>query len=124
MSFNWSDYLILAQNLVGKTSFPCQEAEFRSAISRAYYGAYCSTRNYLISKGYKIPKSSEAHRLVREKLAERKDPISYRIESNLDRLRRDRTNADYEDQFPGAPDKTAALDVFLAQRIIADLAKI
>ena len=124
MSFNWSDYLILAQNLIGKTSIQCQEAEFRSAISRAYYGAFCSTRNYLISKGCTIPKSGEAHKRVREILSSKQGHPFRKIENDLGRLWGHRKNADYDDKFPGAPDKTAVLDVILAQRIINDLAKI
>jgi uncharacterized protein (UPF0332 family) len=123
MSFNWSDYLILAQNLAGKTSLPCQEAKLRSAISRAYYGAYCSTRNYLISKGCTIPKSGEAHKLVRDILLSKQGQLFRQIECDLDRLWGHRKNADYEDIFPGLL-KTTTFDVFLAQRIIADLAKI
>ena len=124
MSFNWSDYLILAQNLVDKTSFPCQEAEFRSAISRAYYGAYCSTRNYLNGKGCNIPKTGEAHKLVREILSCKQGYPFRQIESDLGRLWGHRKNADYDDQFQGLLDKTATFDIFLAQRIIDDLAKI
>ncbi|MGB8657980.1 MAG: HEPN domain-containing protein [Candidatus Zixiibacteriota bacterium] len=123
MSFNWSDYLILTQNLAGKTSLPCQEAKLRTAISRAYYGAYCSTKNYLLAKGWDIPKSGEAHKLVRETLTKLGQPFN-QIGSDLARLWKDRKYADYEDQFPVALDKTAALDVILAQRIINDLARI
>lgn len=124
MSFNWSDYLILAQNLAGKTSLQCQEAGFRSAISRAYYAAFCSARNLLIQKGYNISSSSKTHKEVQDIFMNRGDITSKEIQSNLDRLRKDRNDADYEDQFPGKLDKKTISDLFFAQRIIDDLAKI
>ena len=123
MSFNWSEYLTLAQVLTGKAAVSSPEAKFRSAISRAYYGAFCSTRNYLIQNGHRIPKTSEAHKMVREILRNKKDQVSKQVENNLDRLRKDRTNADYEDHFPWALDKTTAKDLYLAQKVLNDLAK-
>ncbi len=48
MSFNWDDYLFLAQELATHPSnFPNQEARLRSAISRAYYSAFCKARDFL-----------------------------------------------------------------------------
>ena len=49
MSFDYIDYLYLAQELVGQT--PPQaaqpEAKLRSAISRAYYAAFLKARAFL-----------------------------------------------------------------------------
>ena len=48
MSFNWSEYLALAQQLAGKAQISAtQESRLRSAISRAYYAAFIKGRNYL-----------------------------------------------------------------------------
>ncbi len=123
MSFNWSEYLTLAQELAGRVAGSSQEARFRSAISRAYYGAFCSTKNYLKNHDYDIPKSGEAHKVVRDILANMKGQIFKQIESNLARLWKDRKNADYEDQFPGVLDKTTKKDLYFAQEVINDLAK-
>jgi uncharacterized protein (UPF0332 family) len=123
MNFNWSEYLTLAQVLTGKATVSSPEAKFRSAISRAYYGAFCSTRNYLIKQGHEIPKTGEAHKVVREIFMNKKDLLSKQIESNLDRLRKDRNDADYEDQFPGALNEKTALDLSRAQKVLNDLAK-
>jgi len=46
MSFNWRDYVDLAQDLLNRAEEACQ----RSSISRAYYGVFCLARN---RKGYK-----------------------------------------------------------------------
>lgn len=47
MPFAWKEYLELAQNLRGYAgpSFS-SEASGRSAVSRAYYAAFCTARNY------------------------------------------------------------------------------
>ena len=48
MSFNWSEYLALAQQLAGKAQISAtQESRLRSAISRAYYSAFIQARNHL-----------------------------------------------------------------------------
>lgn len=47
MSFNWGDYLSLANALLTKPNTPGpEEAAYRSAVSRAYYAAFCIARNY------------------------------------------------------------------------------
>ena len=43
MKFDWLEYFNLAKELA-ETS---KEAELRSAVSRAYYSAFCLARNYL-----------------------------------------------------------------------------
>lgn len=51
MSFDWSQYRDLAQELVGQTkSASSGEAKQRAAISRAYYAAFCKARNFLRDK--------------------------------------------------------------------------
>lgn len=48
MSFDWSEYLTLAQELASQsTGSSIQEARSRSAVSRAYYAAFRQARNYL-----------------------------------------------------------------------------
>ena len=43
MKFDWEEYFNLAKELAGTT----EEAKLRSAVSRAYYSAFCLARNYL-----------------------------------------------------------------------------
>lgn len=66
MSFHWSDYLELAEELQSKavTSI-IHEAYLRTAISRAYYAAFITARNYLYQvEGEKFPSSAKAHDLI------------------------------------------------------------
>lgn len=64
MTFDWREYLTLAENLCTNShTFPNQEACFRVAISRAYYAAFCTARNY--AKDYDrliLRKTGEDHR--------------------------------------------------------------
>lgn len=51
MSFEWSEYLTLAQELVLQSkNSSISEAWLRSAISRAYYAAFRGARNHLRDK--------------------------------------------------------------------------
>jgi hypothetical protein len=53
MTFNWADYLTLAQQLrqlaaPTKDFSPISEAAYRAAISRAYYAVFVLCRNYIL----------------------------------------------------------------------------
>jgi len=104
MSFNWREYIDLAQDLLNRAEESC----YRSSISRAYYGAFCLARN---RKGYKKYAGAEVHRKV---INAYKNSI-HRNEQNigriLDKLRRARNDADY--------DEDKLIDIALAQRIVA-----
>lgn len=105
MSFNWSEYLNLAEMLTGRTTIPSsQEAKLRSAVSRAYYAAFCQARNHLRDEeGHTIPPGGQAHPYVRDALRSSSDRARKQIGNDLDRLRRRRNQADYEDVFPALP---------------------
>lgn len=67
MSFDWSEYLDLAEHLSGKGGTYSQEAALRSATSRAYYAAFCHARNIAISKLHFCGEGSgKDHGLLRE----------------------------------------------------------
>lgn len=100
MIFDWSDYLHLAEDLAGRAVVPpSQEAKLRSAISRAYYAAFCKARNFLRDKkgDTRIPSGGEAHRYVRNRFKTSGDKSYKSIGANLNRLRLDRGKADYDD---------------------------
>ena len=47
MAFDWREYLSLARSLSGQSAASyAPEAASRSAVSRAYYAAFCHARNY------------------------------------------------------------------------------
>jgi uncharacterized protein (UPF0332 family) len=108
MSFDWSEYLKVAQELVeqAKHSSPQhQEAQIRAAVSRAYYAAFGMARNHLRYKDKEpyspVNKNGErinVHRYVREKFQESNDPVRQEIGDNLERMCEQRNAADYDGQ--------------------------
>jgi len=127
MKFDWSEYFYLAKELA-ETS---EEAELRSAVSRAYYSAFCLARNYWRDiqqdprlwrhKTYDI----NAHQYVAEKFIynQSKSQTMIEIGKDLSRLRKMRNKADYEDTIFNLK-KEARTALMLAQNIISALSKL
>ena len=88
MSFNWTKYIRLADELLKGTD----ESYYRSAISRAYYGAFCITRDRVNYSDYR---KSDVHSRVADKYATSNDEDERIIGSILIKLRKARNNADY-----------------------------
>lgn len=125
MNFDWSEYLNLAQELAGQATSPSsQEAKLRSAISRAYYAAFCKARNHLRDKeGHVIPSGGEAHQYVQNQFQRGGDKVRRKVGANLTRLHIYRKNADYEDRVTKLRDTTEyALKV--AERILSNLCRL
>ena len=128
MKFDWEEYFNLAKELAGTT----EEAKLRSAVSRAYYSAFCLARNYLRDiqqdprlswhKTYDI----NAHQYVAEKFIynQSKSQTMIEIGQNLNRLRKMRNNADYEDTIFNNLQKEASYALMLAEKIISALSKL
>lgn len=110
MSFNWSEYLGLAQQLAGKAQISAtQESRLRSAISRAYYAAFLLARNYLRDEeSISIPEK-QSHKFVIEQFKNSSEEVRKKIGKNLARLRFNRNKADYDDNFDRLPEETRAL---------------
>jgi len=122
MSFDWTEYLNLAQDLAGqKVAPPTKEAKSRSAISRAYYAAFCKARNHLRDKeGCLIPCTGDAHRIVRDTFKDSPDSRRKKIGVNLNRLREDRRKADYDDSMKSLPDITR-IALIKSDQIVTEL---
>lgn len=123
MSFDWSEYLDLAQQLTGSstTSVVGAEARSRAAISRAYYAAFCKSRNHLRDvDGKTIPTSGDSHRIVKADLKNSSDATRQSIGKNLDRLRIERNKADYDDVLASVT-STTSFALALAQSVVSDL---
>jgi len=106
MSFDWKEYVKLAEELSENQN----EAHLRSAISRAYYGVFCISRNKKAFKNYKLKKGENIHWMV---INAYKNSPNYNDElagKYLDELRKNRNNADYDE------DKN--IDKGLAERAI------
>jgi hypothetical protein len=125
MSFDWSEYLDLAQELVGQIAGPAsQEARSRTALSRAYYAAFKKAYNYLRGLDSSIVfVRQDIHTYVIEKFLYSPDNLCKEIGANLDRLRRERNRADYEDTIPQL-DSITMKALKQAAKVITNLARL
>ena len=108
MKFDWSNYLEVAETLYNEVistsiqvnSASINEAKVRSCISRAYYSAFCLTRNYLRDfEGYSNLKTLKfnVHNYVIEELRNSKKRDFNKLGIILERLRLLRVEVDYQD---------------------------
>lgn len=107
MKFDWSEYFNLAQELaaISSENSASSEAKLRSAVSRAYYSVFCSSRNYLrdFEKDPRLSRKNNfdinEHQYVAEEFIfhKSKNPKILKIGENLSRLRELRNKADYAD---------------------------
>lgn len=121
MNFNWAEYYLLAKELcVPNEDGTIDEAKFRSAISRAYYAVFCKARNFLKNKGANVPRDGSTHEFVKEMFIRSNDKTWKRIGLSLQRLKMNRTFADYEDVFASLQ-KTAEASIKEAERSLSRL---
>lgn len=90
MSFNWQDFLKIAEELMNTS----EEAKLRTATSRAYYAVFCPARN---KKGYKGYKKGDIHQKVISLYKRSNIQDESFIGKTLDELRRERNDADYDE---------------------------
>lgn len=72
------------------------EGRFRSAVSRAYYGAFHVAKEFLFDCGVNIGIDALAHRNVCWCLANSGEPVMVDISRLLEALRKERNDADYK----------------------------
>ncbi|MBI5166247.1 MAG: hypothetical protein HY998_00715 [candidate division NC10 bacterium] len=106
MSFNWKDYVYLAEDLLNRTEESC----LRSSISRAYYGVFCIARNEKGYQNYKPKKGENIHWIVINAYKNSGDTNGQNIGRILDKLRKSRNDADY--------DESRSIDRNLAERML------
>lgn len=127
MSFNWSEYLSLAEVLGGvpvSGAPPSAEAQQRAAVSRAYYAAFASARNRLRdSDGIAIPPGGNPHHLVTSEYEKGPEPLRTGIGISLHRLRVDRNRCDYDDIVENLT-RTMLRSLTGAAQVLADLARL
>lgn len=123
MSFDWSEYFELAQELIGQTAAAAgQEARQRAALSRAYYAAFCRARNHLRDKErHSLPVGGRVHAYVRDQFLNSADPVRNQIGHDLNRLRIDRNKVDYDDSVLTLGTMITR-DMTFAQRVLIALA--
>jgi uncharacterized protein (UPF0332 family) len=99
MTFDWHQYLILAEYLYdNRDTLPDREACLRTSISKAYYAAFCSARNYARDLDRLVlDESAQDHGSVKKHYIRAPDPKNRQVGNSLDRLRDFRNQADYSD---------------------------
>ena len=101
MSFDWIDFLRIAKVFeqdADKTSI--SDAMYRTAISRAYYASFNSARLFLIDKGMlRSDERENIHYRVIEVFQQDPSDDWRQIGTWLERMRRDRNEADYDQRF-------------------------
>lgn len=113
MSFDWTDFIRLADALIKSKD----EASLRSGISRAYYGVFCIARN---RKGFKNYKKPDVHRKVIDKYQNSNSNKERYIGRVLDGLRRERNDADYDEDKMISP-SLAQRNLLKAKKILDKL---
>ncbi|UQA57776.1 hypothetical protein [Polyangium aurulentum] len=98
--FDWTLYLKLAERLYASAA---DEADLRSAVSRAYYAAFNEARQYVRREFPEvfIDKDAAAHGKVWDTLASKgrsREEVETGRRGNM--LRRDRNKADYDGTVP------------------------
>lgn len=94
MSFDWNDYVHLAEELLQRNDESC----IRSSISRAYYGVFCIARNRKGYQDYSPKRSENIHWVVINAYKNSSDVQEQNIGRILDKLRRARNDADYDER--------------------------
>lgn len=99
MAFDWNEYLGLARARVSQANlshFP--EAVQRTAVSRAYYAAFCTACNYAETRsGFRRTGGPQDHRSLREHL---KKLGRVQLASRLKQLRSCRNICDDQNDAP------------------------
>lgn len=100
MSFDWSEYLVLAQELTTRatqaTSSSKQEAMLRCAVSRAYFAAFGGVQNRLRNEGETIPPAARGHQIAVNLLRASPDVTRQTMGQILEYLRSKRNIVDYD----------------------------
>jgi uncharacterized protein (UPF0332 family) len=100
MTFDWKEYYILSLELVNNTLGNCNiESQLRTAISRSYYAAFCSTRILLKeSEGIILIGDYSIHTEIINELNKLNLPSYNTISTELLALKRLRVLVDYENE--------------------------
>lgn len=110
------DYIALAKRLLASAD----EASWRSAVSRAYYGAFHLGIDFFSALNFRVPQSDKAHAYLWMRLQNCGDAALVAVGSDLNDLRSRRNEADYDFRRPFSRAK-AAHYVATAEAIVAAL---
>jgi uncharacterized protein (UPF0332 family) len=110
---NWRDFLLLATRLAAGSI----EADWRTAVSRAYYATFHVARRLFIDLKFTVLRADRAHQYLVFRLSNSGEAVVEQVGRDLDTLRRLRNRADY-DEIPALPKTQAVAAVQLAEGII------
>ena len=127
MSYNWNSFLELAKELKnGAEDAEIKDARLRTAISRAYYCAFHLARNFLrdVEADQGLTNDGYDHIYVKEKFKDDDNQERRKIGTSLERLKSNRTKADYRDNTINGLERTTSYSLELADEIVEGLKKI
>jgi uncharacterized protein (UPF0332 family) len=113
---NWRDFLLVASRLAAENT----EADWRTAVSRAYYAAFHVARQLLADLRFSVPRADRAHQYLVFRLSNSGEAAVEQAGRDLDTLRRLRNRADY-DETPALMQPQADAAVQLSRCIIQAL---
>ena len=120
MPFDWQAFLELAANLQEQAAGAEKpEALHRTAVSRAYYSAFCHARNYARDHLKFAPRNdAEDHGRLRAHLKGKKRKGDA---DRLDQLRQWRNDCDYLDDLAGDLTLTVETAILVSRRVFESL---
>jgi len=109
--------------VAARLSASSREADVRSSVSRAYYGAFHVAAQFLEDCGVRLPRSAAAHEKLRYCLQASGDGAVIGAANRLDSLRSARNRADYDlaNSSFGSSAK-AVLQLAIAQAVVDEIA--
>ncbi|HMC89832.1 MAG TPA: HEPN domain-containing protein [Gemmataceae bacterium] len=110
---NWRDFLPLATRLAAEAT----EADWRTAVSRAYYATFHVGRHLFSDLQFTVPRADRAHQYLVFRLSNSSDFAAEQAGRDLETLRRLRNRADY-DEAPVLTQAQAVAAVQIADGII------
>lgn len=90
-----AEFIQLAAKLVTQSELATSESRHRTAVSRAYYGAFHASNEVLEDCSMAVRRNAYGHQDVIDLLRQNSDPRARRLSRMLDDLRRQRIAADY-----------------------------
>lgn len=103
------DLIALAGNLAVNTAIGSSEARFRSAVSRAYYGAFHLARAFLADVGVQVRRNAEGHTEIYRLFCKVGLPGALKVATLLSSLRSARIRADYDLAYAGFAEPEVAI---------------
>jgi len=121
MQFQWSHFIDIAAflfNHADDTTIP-REAAYRSAISRAYYAAFCHAKWYAKEHcSFEPADNEEDHRDLRNYF---KNHGKKELARHLTQLRQWRNESDYDDPAYSATSQKVQSAIHLAKEVVSAL---